>query len=81
VKETYLPDTSLEHTTERLNKALSTLQETSGHRFPQIFQTITADNGSDFNELTDQFQEHRPKAFFCHHYSSWEKVKTKSTTA
>jgi len=62
-----------EHTSERVNEALSALQDTSGHHFPQVFQTITADNGSEFYGLDEQLKALGSKAFFCHPYSSWEK--------
>lgn len=62
-----------EHTSECVNEALRTLQKASGHHFPQVFQTITADNGSEFYGLAERLQDLGSKAFFCHPYSSWEK--------
>ena len=62
-----------EHSTECVNKALRGIQKASGNHFPKVFQTITADNGSEFYGLADQLQALGSKAFFCHPYSSWEK--------
>ena len=62
-----------EHTAECVGEALRGLQKASGNHFPKVFQTITADNGSEFYGLDDQLQALGSKAFFCHPYSSWEK--------
>ena len=40
--------------------------------FGIVFKTITADNGSEFNELSS-FEEYGPKVYFAHPYSSWER--------
>lgn len=37
-----------------------------------VFRTITADNGSEFNELSS-FEEQGPKVYFAHPCSSWER--------
>lgn len=62
-----------EHTAECVNEALRGIQKAFGNHFPQIFQTITADNGSEFYGLADQLKVLGSKAYFCHPYSSWEK--------
>jgi IS30 family transposase len=70
---TFLIRPLAEHTTECVNEAIRGIQEATGHLFPQIFKTITADNGSEFYGLTEQLTALGSKAFFCHPYSSWEK--------
>ncbi len=62
-----------EHTAEGVGKALATLRSDFGASFSQVFKTITADNGSEFYELTEQLSSYGSKAYFCHPYSSWEK--------
>jgi len=62
-----------EHTVECVNEAIVALQRDYGDDFAQVFQTITADNGSEFSGLSDQLSRLGSKAYFCHPYSSWEK--------
>ena len=50
-------------------KALETLKEHYGDKFAQIFKTITADNGSEFANLS----EIGVPVYFAHPYSSWER--------
>ena len=53
--------------------AMEVLREEYGAEFFGIvFRTITADNGSEFNELSS-FEEYGPKVYFAHPYSSWER--------
>lgn len=62
-----------EHTSECVNEALRDIQVATGHLFPKVFKTMTADNGSEFYRLSEQLESLGSKAFFCHPYSSWEK--------
>jgi len=62
-----------EHTVECVNEALMALQRDYGDEFAQVFQTIKADDGSEFYGLSDQLSSFGSKAHFCHPYSSWEK--------
>lgn len=44
--------------------------------FPEVqntFKTITADNGSEFSELSDQGKEHQIDVYFARPYASWER--------
>ena len=50
-------------------KALETLKEHYGDKFAQIFKSITADNGSEFANLS----EIGVPVYFAHPYSSWER--------
>lgn len=55
--------------------ALAQLQELYGtERFSQIFKTMTADNGPEFETLS-QFECLGTKMYFTHPYSSWERAQ------
>ena len=55
--------------------ALAQLQELYGtERFSQIFKTMTADNGPEFENLS-QFESLGTKMYFTHSYSSWERTQ------
>jgi len=38
-----------------------------------VFRTITADNGSEFSELSEQGEGLQIDVYFCHPYASWER--------
>ncbi|MFI3228508.1 MAG: IS30 family transposase [Clostridia bacterium] len=62
----------LNHSAAAITQALEGLKIEYGDKFSQVFKTITADNGSEFAELTKiSFQN--TKVYFTHPYSSWEK--------
>ncbi|MEG0804444.1 MAG: IS30 family transposase, partial [Pygmaiobacter sp.] len=48
------------------------LYSTFGDRFPQIFRTITTDNGSEFAAFS-QMEAYGTEVYFAHPYSSWER--------
>ena len=48
------------------------LRELYGEQFGLVFKTITADNGSEFSELS-QLESCGTKAYSAHAYSSWER--------
>ena len=55
--------------------ALAQLQERYGAEyFSQIFKTMTADNGPEFENLS-QFENLGTKIYFTHPYSSWERAQ------
>lgn len=58
---------------QSVNNALSKLKNHFGKQIAQIFRTITADNGSEFSELSNILQNWGSKAYFAHPYSSWER--------
>ena len=61
-----LPDMS----SEAVMKALHRLAEDAGELFPQVFKSITADNGSEFSELsTFPYSD----IYFAHPYTSSER--------
>ena len=61
-----------DHSAAAITQALESLKAEYGDKFSQVFKTITADNGSEFAELTDEAPE-GTKVYFTHPYSSWEK--------
>lgn len=42
-------------------------------RVQNVFRTITADNGSEFSDLSEQGEELLIDVYFCHPYASWER--------
>ena len=59
--------------THSVQVALEQLQEHFGALFPQVFRSITADNGSEFAELTIVLEPKGSQVYFTHPYSSWER--------
>ena len=54
---------------------MAQLQELYGaERFSKIFKTMTADNGPEFETLS-QFESLGTKMYFTHPYSSWERAQ------
>ena len=41
--------------------------------YQNVFKSITADNGSEFSELSDQGKELGIDVYFSHPYASWER--------
>ena len=52
--------------------AMEVLREEYGNEFSEVFKTITADNGSEFERLSE-LEEYGVGVFFAHPYSSWER--------
>ena len=68
-----------DRTAESTIKALDSIENEYGERFPIIFRTITVDNGGEFADVerlersaADETKK-RTKIFFCHPYSSYER--------
>jgi len=60
------------HTAEAIDEALKNLLSQFGERYPQIFKSITGDNGSEFAGLS-ALEGKGVQVYFTHPYSSWEK--------
>lgn len=59
--------------TESVMAALEVLREEYGpEHFSEIFKTITADNGCEFERLSE-LEEYGTEVYFAHPYSSWER--------
>lgn len=57
---------------QSVNNALLAIKDSYGERFFQVFRTITADNGSEFSELSS-IEGLASRVYFAHPYSSWER--------
>ena len=57
---------------DSVKAAMDVLKEEYGDRFSEVFKTITADNGSEFESLAD-LEAFGVGVFFAHPYSSWER--------
>jgi len=62
-----------EKSSHAVDKALRSLTNVYGKGISQIFRSITADNGSEFSELSLITQEWGCSVYFAHPYSSWER--------
>ena len=51
---------------------MNELHDEYGEHFPQIFKTITVDNGSEFADFA-KVEKWGTKAFFAHPYTAWER--------
>ncbi|WP_339064312.1 IS30 family transposase [Tepidibacillus marianensis] len=56
-----------------VSDAISKLKRNYEGKFPQVFKTITADNGSEFADLSVAFEKDETKIYFTHPYTSWER--------
>lgn len=65
----FLPEKS----SKAVNDALRTLKQRYHERISQVFRSITADNGSEFSELSSVVQDWGSQIYFAHPYSSWER--------
>ncbi|MGG1877267.1 IS30 family transposase [Paenibacillus cisolokensis] len=60
-------------TIEGVKKALQSLQESYGSTFSKVFKTITADNGSEFSELSHAIDTEQLEVYYAHPYASSER--------
>ncbi len=56
-----------------VSKAMANLKTEYGWTFDAIFKSITADNGSEFAELTPTFSGTSTEVYYAHPFSSWER--------
>ena len=56
-----------------VNKALLALKNRYGEQIAKVFRSITADNGSEFSELSETLKPLGIQVYFSHPYSSWER--------
>ena len=61
-------------TSKAVMDAMAALRAEYGQHFPQVFKTITADNGSEFAGFA-QTEAWGSKVFFAHPYTSWERAQ------
>ena len=60
------------HSADAMMEAMEKLKAEYGAHFSSVFQSITADNGSEFTRLSE-LKENDVKVYFAHPYSSWER--------
>lgn len=68
-----LPDQKAASVVEALNR----LERSYGSLFPELFKTITVDNGVEFSDCAGMEKSigdgQRTKVYYCHPFSSWER--------
>ena len=57
-----------------VSQAMKQLHEQYGDRFAQVFKTITADNGPEFENFSNS-ESWGTRVYFAHPYSSWERPR------
>ena len=55
-------------------QGITRLREEYGSKFSEVFKSITADNGTEFTDLSS-IEQYGTKVYFAHPYSSWERPK------
>jgi len=63
-------------TTKSVIEKINQLEENYGKSFPDIFKSITVDNGSEFSnceEMETSKNGKRTTIYYCHPFSSWER--------
>ena len=60
-------------TSDAVMTALEVLHEEYGSCFNEVFKSITADNGCEFEGLAALEEQYGVKVYFAHPYSSWER--------
>lgn len=58
---------------ESVKEVFIELKNRYGELFTDIFRSVTADNGSEFSELSIILESLKSEAYFAHAYSSWER--------
>lgn len=63
------------HSVVSVTNALEKIKEFFGSKFSEVFKSITADNGSEFADLSEleEKTKNKTKVYFTHPYSSFEK--------
>lgn len=67
-----------DHTMASVVRGLDRIERNMGARFRKVFQTITVDNGSEFQdcagmERSKRARRPRTKVYYCHPYSAYER--------
>lgn len=67
-----------DHTMESVVRALDRLERNMGAKFREVFQSITVDNGCEFQdcdgmERSKRSRKPRTKIYYCHPYSAYER--------
>ena len=67
-----------DHSADVTMEALEQLKEKYGIYFAKVFQTITADNSSEFGRLSELIRDD-VKTYFAHPYSSWKRQRRRES--
>jgi len=59
---------------------MKVLREGYGEKFPTVFKTVAADNGTEFSERSN-LEKYGVLVYFAHPYSSWERSQTERHNA
>lgn len=64
--------------TDNVVRSLNVLEKRFGKRFPQVFKSITVDNGTEFSDCVRMEKsiygnKKRTQLYYCHPYSSYER--------
>lgn len=59
--------------TTSVTDAITKLKNDYGDKFPQVFKTITADNGSEFSSLGESVEKDKTTIYYTHPYTSCER--------
>lgn len=70
-----------ERTKEEVSAAIDKLQRHFGDKFPQVFKTITVDNGSEFAGTESIEKNQRTKLYYCHPNCSWKRGTNENINA
>ncbi len=67
-----------DHTMESVVRGLDRIERKLGAGFRKVFQTVTVDNGSEFQDCTGmersrRARKPRTKVYYCHPYSAYER--------
>jgi len=62
-----------EKSSSAVNQALASLEQLYGQHINKIIRSITADNGSEFSDLSAIAQAWNIEVYYAHPYSSWER--------
>lgn len=63
---------AVDHTASAVQEAVRRVMNYFGSKVSDVFKTVTADNGSEFAQLTELAKQ-GTQVYFTHPYSSWEK--------
>ena len=62
-----------EKSSSAVNQTLANLKSLYGKRLNEVIRSITADNGSEFSELSSIAQDWNIEVYYAHPCSSWER--------
>ena len=58
---------------DKIVRIVDGLEEEYGRHFPEIFKTVTFDNGTEFSDSAAMERDNRTRVYYAHPYSSFER--------